>query len=99
MITEGSVCIWQNQVGEWTYLNGTETTVLKGLHFRNVVDFFNMGRGTHLVYTTDSIFPDCECGTCNLFAQPHELRLKDGPDELDEDIPETCMTVNLGGIP
>lgn len=30
MYEVGKIYIWQNQVGEYAYLNGTETTVLKG---------------------------------------------------------------------
>lgn len=80
MIREGSICIWQNCVGEWEFLNGTETTVIRGLHFCDSFDYYDRYVGKYLVYGTDTPHPiDRE----NLLAQPHELRLKD-PDEFDK---------------
>lgn len=94
MITEGTVCIWQNQVGEWAWLNGVETTVLKGLHFAVTVDFFNHVRKPRLVYMTDT--PDPQYPDFTLYAGPNELRIKGHMD--DEDLEDIVQNLEDSGL-
>jgi hypothetical protein len=69
----GDVCIWQNCVGPWTYLNGTETTITSGQRFG--IDTYSMEFGVG--FGTDT--PDPARDGYFLIGPPHELRLKHPP--------------------
>lgn len=73
MYKTGVVYIWQNQVGEYSFLNGMETTVLTGPHKA-------IGAGMQTWWETDSLLP----GKPNLkqwyiVAFPGDLREKEPP--------------------
>lgn len=83
MIRKGDVCIWQNCVGPWAYLNGSETTVLTDLAYREGWHYDDTPAGRSLVYLTDTPAPDDPASP--LYAEPHELRKK-FPDTDDEEL-------------
>jgi hypothetical protein len=68
----GDVCIWQNCVGEWAYLNGIETTITGELE----VGIDLQTRDYDVGYLTDTREPG---GKFFLQAGAHELRRKDPP--------------------
>lgn len=68
----GDVCVWQNCVGEWAYLNGLETTVTGELD----VGIDLQTREFDVGYLTDTPEPGRKFF---LQAGAHELRKKDLP--------------------
>jgi hypothetical protein len=69
----GDVCIWQNCVGEWAYLNGIETTVIADK--RPSRDLVSGSSGWS--YPTDTPHPHKPGET--LFGDSRELRKKHPP--------------------
>jgi hypothetical protein len=95
----GKVYIWQGQMGEFVYLNGTETAVLEGPVLKNDLSLhgFSANAGTvRTVWLTDSPLPQDFKGLKNarVYATAGDLRLKEPPNgersilELFEKQPE-----------
>ena len=74
MYEKGKVYIWQNQVGEHAFLNGTETTIIEGPYYD--ILFENGYRG--ISWKTDSK-PAQEGPGVSMHAFPGDLRLKEPP--------------------
>jgi hypothetical protein len=72
----GDICIWQNQIGELAYLNGTECTITGAYAARVAYNQFG-NRGLYMCYAVDTkvaIFGDSAS-----YALPTDLRLKNEP--------------------
>jgi hypothetical protein len=76
MIKPGTICIWQNVVGEYSWLNGTECTAKTGLQMHKVLTRVEKVLG----YLTDTKVPYGLFQAICL-AKPHELREKNPPKE------------------
>lgn len=81
MIKAGDVCIWQNGVGKWAYLNGSETTVTSDLTM-HLCEMPDGSLKEKLTWTTDTPSPTYPWLTIR--AEPGDLRKK-FPDADDED--------------
>lgn len=90
----GDICIWQNQVGEMAYLNGTECTILGPLVIKSGVNQFGKQSvyAGHLVDTKVPCFPD------DFYAELKDLRLKNPPatPEAIEEYNELINRINEG---
>ena len=90
----GDICIWQNQVGDMAYLNGTECTILGPLVINRGVNQF--GKESvyvgHLVDTKVPWFPS------GAYAELKDLRLKNPPatPEAIEEYNELINRINEG---
>lgn len=92
----GTVCIWQNQVGELAYLNGTECTITKPFEARVMYNQFGE-RGLHMCYGVDTkvdIFIDPGA----TFAAESDLRPKTPPisPEAEQEYNELITRINEG---
>ena len=70
----GTVCIWQNQVAELAYLNGTECTITGPLTVRTGVDQFG-NKSIYAGYPVDTIVPFFD----GIYAEIKDLKPKEPP--------------------
>lgn len=88
MIKEGSLCIWQNVLPPYSYINGQECTVVRGLSYVSAVNA-NGYRNFGLYYVTDT--PSVVSDERRMAAKPHQLRLKSTPPEDKEEVGATSL--------
>jgi hypothetical protein len=83
MIEAGTICIWQNIVGSYSWMNGRECTATTGLQMHSV----NNKPDKVLGYMTDTQL-DIFGINCRCVAKPMELREKNPPKEEETIIQE-----------
>lgn len=72
----GDICVWQNQVGDLAYLNGTECTITGPYIARVAYNQFGE-RGLHMCYAVDTLVP--LFGGSSSYALANDLRPKNQP--------------------
>lgn len=87
MIKAGTLCVWQNCEGKFSFLNGSDVTAESGLKYKRVHKDTLGNMQNALGYETDCVIKVWGV-KANVFALPHLLREKFPPQDEEDLIKE-----------